>query len=81
MSILIVDETVTAKLEMADGPVEVYARDGRRLGFFTPGPPKRYKLEPQISEEELARRENDPNGKWYTADEVAAKMREWRCSK
>lgn len=77
MSITILDEQVIADLAGASGPVEVRTRDGRPLGVFTPRTPS---MEPNISEEELRRRETDPNGKWYTAAEVEAKMREWRCS-
>lgn len=80
MQTVIVDEALTTKLEKANAPIEIVTRDGRRLGFFTPGPPMKYDLDPKVSEEELQRRLNDPNGKWYTADEVAAKMKEWRCS-
>ena len=60
----------------AGEPVEVRAPDGRVLGTFTPRPP-----EPDISEEELQRLENDTTGKWYTAAEVEAKLRELRCSR
>jgi hypothetical protein len=74
MSILVVDETLTTRLEKADGPVEICARDGRRLGFFTPGPPRQYNLEPQISEDELRRREQD-TGAGHTTAEVLARLR------
>jgi len=57
-------------------PVEVRTADGRVLGTFTPRLP-----EPDISEEELSRRENDTTGKWYTAAEVEAKLRELRRSR
>jgi hypothetical protein len=79
MAILIADDQLAAKLDRADEPVEICARDGRRLGFFTPAKPGRHQLEPRISQEELDRRLNEP-GKGYSAEEVAAKMREWRCS-
>jgi hypothetical protein len=81
MSILIADEQLAAKLDRADGPLEICARDGRRLGFFTPAKPAKRQLEPRISEEELRRRETDPNAKWYTAEEVEAKIRELRCGR
>ena len=61
----------------ADEPVEVRAPDGRLLGTFTPA--KRLP-EPDISEEELRRLEDPNSGKWYTAAEVEAKLRELRCS-
>lgn len=61
----------------AGEPIELRGPDGRILGTFTPvkRPP-----EPDISEEELQRIENDKTGKWYTAAEVEAKLRELRCS-
>ena len=81
MSILIADEQLAAKLDRADGPLEICARDGRRLGFFTPAKPATRQLEPRISDEEAERRLNDPNAKWYTAAEVEAKIRELRCGR
>jgi hypothetical protein len=81
MSILIADEQLAAKLDRADGPLEICTRDGRRLGFFTPAKPAQRHLEPRISEEELRRRETDPNARWYTAEEVEAKIRELRCGR
>jgi hypothetical protein len=81
MSILIADETLPAKLEAIRGPVEVWTKDGRQLGVFTPKSTIPSELEPAISEEEILRRLNDRSGKWYTAAEVEAKMKEWRCSK
>jgi hypothetical protein len=81
MPILIADEQLTAKLEQADTPVEICARDGRRLGFFTPSKPAQHQLEPGISREEAERRLNDQNAKWFTAEQVEARMRELRCSR
>jgi hypothetical protein len=81
MSILIADEQLTAKLDKADGPLEICARDGRRLGYFSPAKPAKHQLEPRISEEELLQRENDHSGKWYTAEEVEARMRDIRCGR
>jgi hypothetical protein len=77
MSVTIIDEKLSAELAQASEPVQVRARDGHVLGVFTP---VRRPPEPKISEEEMVRRLNDPNAKWYTAAEVEAKMREWRCS-
>ncbi len=79
--LLIADAKLAERLDRADGPVEICAPDGRRLGFFTPATPAKYRLEPQIGEEELARREAGIGGRSYTATEVETKMREWRCSK
>ena len=81
MSIFIADDQLTAKLEGAEQPVEICSRDGRRLGFFTPAKPARHQLEPRISEVELRRRETDPNGTWFTAELVEAKLKELRCSR
>jgi hypothetical protein len=81
MSILIADEQLAAKLDRADGPVEICTRDGRRLGFFSPAKPAQHRLEPRISLEEGERRLNDPNGEWFTADQVAARMRDVRCGR
>ena len=78
MSILIADEQLAAKLDRADMPVEICTRDGRRLGFFCPAKPAKHQLEPRISEEEIERRLNDPDAKWFTAAEVEAKLRELR---
>jgi len=81
MSILIADEQLAAKLDRADGPLEICARDGRRLGFFTPAKPAKRQLEPRISDEEAEHRLNDPNAKWFTAEQVEAKIRELRCGR
>jgi hypothetical protein len=78
MSITIADDQLAAKLAGADAPVEVRAPDGRVLGLFTPltrGP------EPNLSEEELRQLEDPATGKWSTAAEVEAKLRELRCSR
>jgi hypothetical protein len=77
MSITIPGELV-AEFGRAGEAVEVRGPDGRVLGTFTPA--KRLP-EPNISEEELQRIENDTTGKWYTAAEVEAKLRELRCSR
>ena len=73
--------TITADLAdefgRAGEPVEVRAPDGRLIGTFTPA---RRPPEPNISEEELRRREADTTSKTYTAAEVEAKLRELRCS-
>ena len=78
MSILIVDEQIAARLDKADGPLEICSRDGRRLGFFTPAKPAKHQLEPTITDEEALRRLNDPNGRWFTAEEVEARLRNIR---
>jgi propanediol dehydratase small subunit len=69
---------LAAEFGRAGEAVEVRGPDGRVLGTFTPAvrPP-----EPNISEEELRRREEDTTSKTYTAAEVEAKLRELRCTR
>lgn len=70
--------TITAELvgsfATAREAVAVRGPDGYLLGTFLP----RWPGEPDISEEEQQRLENDPNVKCYTAEEVEAKLRELR---
>ena len=61
--LVIADESMAAKLGKTDEPVMICTPDGRVLGYFTPTPPARLKLEPQISEEELLRREQKGGGR------------------
>ncbi len=77
MSITITDD-LTGEFGWAAEPVEVRTPDGRVLGTFTPAPARG--PEPNISEEEMRRLEDPTTGKWYTAAEVEAKLRELRCS-
>jgi hypothetical protein len=81
MSILIADDQLAAKLDRADGPVEICTRDGRRLGFFSPAKPAQHRFEPRISMEEAERRLSDPIAQWFTAEQVEARIRELRCSR
>lgn len=74
MSITVTDGLVSDFRSVVK-PVEVRAPDGRLLGTFAP-----YLPEPEISEEELQRREDRTTGKWYTAAEVEAKLRELRAA-
>ena len=60
---IIADEQLQAKLEQADGPVRICAPDGRVLAYASPAKPARLKLEPQIREEELQRREQKGGGR------------------
>jgi len=54
------------------------APDGRVLGQFVPVEPSKKMSFPEfgMTDEELDRIENDPNQKWYTAEEVMARLRE-----
>ncbi len=81
MSILIADEQLAARLDRADGPVEICTRDGRRLGFFSPAKPAQHHLAPRISEEEIQRRLAEPDSESFTAAQVEARIRELRCSR
>jgi hypothetical protein len=56
MSIVIVQEPLTSKLDQANAPIEVCAADGRVLGYFTPAKPQKRHLQPPATEEELERR-------------------------
>ena len=80
MTILIADDVWTMKLDELREPVEICAPDGRRLGLFTPAQTILPHEQPSISEAELQRRETDPEGKWYSAEAVVAKLRELQCS-
>jgi hypothetical protein len=81
MPIVIENDDLSAALRQVSGSVEFVTKDGRSLGVFTPTGAIPPDLEPRISDEEFRRRLNDPNTKWYTAAQVEAKMKEWRCSK
>ena len=76
MSITIADSRLAAELASAGDAVVVRGPDGKIIGKFTPerAPP------PLISDEELQRRADTTTGKWFTAAEVEAKMKEWRCT-
>jgi hypothetical protein len=63
MQALIVDETLTVKLESVNEPIEIVSRDGRRLGFFVPGPPRKYHLDPKILDEEHQARDRKTEGR------------------
>lgn len=80
MSVTVRDEATAAVLETVTGvEVEVRGPDGRLLGRFTPAPrPGMMFPELGVSDEELDRLENDPNAKWYTPDEVSARLRSLR---
>jgi hypothetical protein len=57
MSILIADAPLTTRLAAVDAPLAICTSDGRVLGYFTPAKEaKPFKLDPEISEEEIERR-------------------------
>lgn len=74
MSITITDGLV-GEFKRATQPVKICTPNGFIIGTFTPCLP-----EPDISEEEMQRIENDTSSKWYTAAEVEAKLQELRRS-
>lgn len=80
MSVTIRDEATAVALAQTVGPqVEVYGPDGRLLGRFTPAPrPGMMCPELGMTDAELDRLENEPNAKWFTADDVSARLRSLR---
>jgi hypothetical protein len=79
MPIIIADRETASLLRAAHGPEEVRTADGGLLGRFIPAPrPGMTFPELGLTDEELERRENDPNAKWYTAEEVMARLAELR---
>ena len=79
MSVTIHDAATAATLADTTGmDVEIRGPDGLLLGHFTPAPrPGRMFPELGITDEEMDRRLNDPDG-WVTAEEVNARLRELR---
>lgn len=75
MSQIIVDTALSSKLGQQFHPVELCDPDGRVLGQFIPKIDlSQYEpLEPQVSEEELDRREQSTE--WYTTEEVLAYLK------
>ena len=71
--ITITDETILAQLDNGNDTITVRDADGKVRGYFTPL--RLSDLQPQISEEELRRREEDKTCKLYTTEEVIAKLR------
>ncbi len=74
--LVIADEQMRAKLGNSSEPVMICAADGTVLGYFTPTTPAltKLKLQPQISEEEMARRMADPSP-GYTTEEVLSYLK------
>ncbi|HEX3149452.1 MAG TPA: hypothetical protein VHR66_15365 [Gemmataceae bacterium] len=83
MSVTIRDNNTINVLASAKSPLEVWAPDGRLLGQFVPVEPSKKMSFPEfgMTDEELERRENDPDMRWYTADEVMERLRQLRKDK
>ncbi len=62
---IIADEQMQAKLGNGDEPVMICSADGTVLGYFTPTTPapRKLNLQPQVSDEELTRREKAGGGR------------------
>jgi hypothetical protein len=56
MPLVIIPDTLNAKLTAAGGAVELCTTDGTVVGYFTPTGAKKYNLDPGISDEEAERR-------------------------
>lgn len=77
MPIEIRDEPTAAAMASATGLQEVRGPDGRVLGRFIPAPkPGLSYPEIGLTDAELMERLNNPNAKWYTPEEVMARLRE-----
>jgi len=82
MVVKIRDPNAVAAMEAAKSPIDVQTADGRYLGRFIPGDESNRMSFPEFgfTDVELERRANDPAVRWYTADEVMARLRQLRKS-
>ena len=80
MSLTITDPATLAALAAVTEPqLELRGPDGQLLGRYTPAPrPGVTFPELGLTDEELDRLENHPNAKWYTTDEVIARLHSLR---
>jgi hypothetical protein len=80
MVVKIQDPSAIAVMRAAKTPVEVQTADGKYLGRFIPGDESNRMSYPEFgfTDAELVRRANDPDVRWYTADEVMARLRQLR---
>jgi hypothetical protein len=80
MSFVIRDQQAIETFAKAREPIEVKAPDGRVLGQFVPVEPGKKMSYPElgITDEEFERRVNDRTVRWYTPDEVMARLRSLR---
>lgn len=75
MSIDVTDPATAAKLAAARESGWVYGPDGFLLGRFVPLAVEKPVIENEPTIEELERRANDPNARWYTPEEVMDRLR------
>jgi hypothetical protein len=82
MSITILDESTAAALATASSPQDILGPNGVVLGQFIPASlPKVSFPEFGVTDEEIDRQLADPNERWFTPEEVMARLREIdRCS-
>ena len=75
MTQIILDASVSSKLNEVFHPVELCDPSGRVLGRFVPliDPSEWEPLSPDVSEEELDRREQSTE--WYSTAEVLARLK------
>lgn len=79
MSILLHDDETGRALVAATEPQDVRTADGRLLGQFIPAPesaPGMSCPEFGLTDAELLAVVSDPNTKWYTPEQVMARLRE-----
>ena len=77
MSLTVTDPALLAAFTASEFPVELRSPDGKLVGRFVPSIPGMRFPELGITDEEMDRLLNDPDG-WVTAEEVNAKLRELR---
>jgi hypothetical protein len=77
MPLTITDPAMLAALVSTTEPqLELRGPDGQLLGRYIPAPrPGMMFPEFGMTDEELERLENAPNAKWYTPEEVMARLR------
>jgi hypothetical protein len=80
MSFVINDPSAVRTFAMAKEPIELKSPDGRVLGQFVPAAPSKSISFPElgITDEEFERRVNDRAVRWYTPEEVMARLRSLR---
>jgi hypothetical protein len=78
MPVHIQDPQSAAALSAAVHPMNVFGPDGQLLGQFWPVVPGMSFPEFGITDKEIERRLNDPNAKWYTHEEVMARLHSLR---